>query len=392
MTGFFTTPRIAWGPGAIEQLSGLDARRAVVVVDPAVARTRGHQRVVEELAKSDAVVDVVDDLATPDRLDSVDRLGDRVRASGADWLVGVGGGRLLDGVKAARIRAERPDASLASLPPLWDLPEPRPVRVAAIPTTSGSGSEASGTADLWTTDGTPIEVVHRAVTPDWALVDPMFPASLSPELVRDGALETAGQALEAFLSAWANPFSDALAVDALATVLERLPHALRWSDDPDARTALHFAATAAGLAASNAQRGVAHALARALEGPTGLPYGRLLGVVLPHAVEFDRPSARDRLEVLGAATLRGEGATRVPLSARLARLYETLRVPDTLAAAGVDPARITSARREIIARALRSPAVLANPRVPTSADLDSLLQQVAGGRSPESGGAPPRPK
>ncbi len=71
MSGFFTSPRIAWGPGAVEQLSGLGARRAFLVVDPTVAAQRGHQRIVEELEKSATVVEVFEAGPEIDRLDSV---------------------------------------------------------------------------------------------------------------------------------------------------------------------------------------------------------------------------------------------------------------------------------------------------------------------------------
>ncbi len=311
MTGFFTAPRIAWGPGAIEQLSGLGARRALLAVEATVFRREGARRVAEELAKTDSTVEVVALPEAPDRVDRIDELVERLRSFGPDWLVVVGGGRAIDAAKAARLRFERPGLDLLAFPPVLDFEGPPRLRLVAVPSTSGSGAEATGVVDLTAPDGAPLELVHRALTPEWALVDPTFAGSIPPEILLDGAFETAAQALEAYLSAWANPFSDALAVDALATVLERLPHALRWSDDPDARSALHYAATAAGLAASNAQRGVAHALARSLVGPTGLSYGRLLGIALPHVLDFDRPSARDRVEALTGH----RGADRVDIVA-----------------------------------------------------------------------------
>ena len=281
MTGFFTSPRIAFGPGAVEQLSGLGARRAFLVVDPAVASQRGHRRVVEELAKSETTVQVFEAGPEVDRLDSVGELAKRLTDFAPDWLVAIGGGRTIDGAKAARLGFERPDLSLSALTPVFELAEPPRCRLVAIPTTSGSGSEASWSVDLRSMEGEPLELAHRSLVPDWAIVDAGFAETLSNDLRRDGAVEALGQAVEAYLSAWANPFSDALALSVARTVLERLPHALRWSDDPDAKEALHGAATLAGLAASNAQRGVAHALARALVGPTGLPYAHLLGIVLP---------------------------------------------------------------------------------------------------------------
>ena len=364
MTGFFTAPRIAWGPGAIEQLSGLGARRALVVVDANVGRRSGERRVVEELAKSDTSVEVVADIEEPDRIENVTRLKERIAAHAPDWVVVLGGGRTIDAAKAARLGAERPDLPIDQVTSMHEFPDPPRIHLAALPSTSGSGAEASWTADLLGADGTPIEIAHRTLVPDWALVDAGLALGLSPDRIVDGAFEAAGLAIEAYVSAWSNPFSDALA--------------LRWSDDPDAKASLHYAATAAGLAASNAQRGVAHALARALLEPTGLPYGRLLGIVLPLAVEFDHPSARDRLEALSIAVTSPEENGRIPLPVRLRRLGELARLPPTLRTAGVSIDRVESAREAIVARTLGSPAVLANPRVPTAQDIQGLLHAVLG--------------
>jgi alcohol dehydrogenase len=388
MAGYFTAPRIAWGPGAIEQLSGLGIRRALLLVDATVAGAAGHRRVAEELAKSDVVVELVAAPDAPDRTDHVRALANRLAASGADALVAVGGGRTIDAAKAARLLAGRPGLAPESVPPALAGADGAAVRLVAIPTTSGSGSEASWSADLIAPDGTPVEIAHRELVPEWALVDAAFAERLPPELVLDGAFETAGQAIEAYLSAWSNPFSDALAIDAATTVVRRLPHAARWSDDPEARSALHYAATSAGLAASNAQRGVAHALARALVPATGLPYGRLVGIVLPFALEFDHPSARERLDALGLAVALPDDAGRVaamPWPTRLRRLGDLLRFPPDLTAAGVDADAVERDRAAIVRRTLRLPAVLANPRVPSPDEVDGLLSAVVGPR-----GARPR--
>lgn len=379
MAGFFTAPRIAWGPGAIEQLSGLDARRALVVVDARVARRAGERRIVEELAKSDALVEVVTSPEEANRIGHVAALQERIATYAPDWVVAVGGGRTIDAAKAARLGVVIGNLPVEAVTPVHEVSDTPRVRLAALPTTSGSGAEASWTADLIGPDGAPIEVAHRAMVPEWALVDAGLAAGLDPEQIVDGAFEAADLAIEAYLSAWSNPFSDALALSAAATVVGRLPHALRWSEDPDAKSALHYAATLAGLAASNAQRGVAHALARALAGPTGLSYGRLLGIVLPFAVEFDRPAARDRLEALAFALTAPEESGRIPLEARLRRLGDLAHLPATLRAARVETARVESSRATVIAQTLASPAVLANPRVPSEREVETLLDVILGG-------------
>ncbi len=378
MSGFFTSPRIAWGPGAIEQLSGLGAHHALVVIDPAIAGADGPRRAVEELAKSDTTVEIVNDLAEPDHLPTVARLARRTREVGADWLVAIGGGRTIDGAKAARILSERSEVAEDAVPPLLEVADPPRTRLAAIPTTSGSGADASWTADLWTAQGGPVELAHRAVAPDWSLVDPRFAHGLAHDVRLDGAMEALGGAAEAYLSAWANPFSDSLALETAATVLERLPHALRWSDDPDASAAIHYSATRAGLAASNSQRGLAHALARALQPTTGRPYGRLLGIVLPAVLDFDQPSARDRIERLTSVSAADDETPRVAFATRLRRVADLFRFPPTLRAAGVAADAIARDRDAIVERTLRSPAALANPRVPSPAEVGTLLDGILG--------------
>ena len=373
MVGFVTVPAIVWGTGAPEQLSGLGARRAAVVVDPAVAAQEGPRRVLEELERGGASVTAISDRSVSNRLDAVAELATRLRGADPDWVIVVGGGTAIDGAKAARLLLERPDLSLEQAPVDLAVPERPRTRLAAVPTTSGSGAEASWVADVVASDGTPIELAHRTLVPDWAIVDPKFAEPLPATAVVAGAFETAALACEAYVSAWANPFSDALAVDALKTVVRRLTHAVRWSDDPDARAALHYAATEAGIAQSNAQRGLAHALARALVRPTGLPYADLLAIVLPFVLDFDRPAARERLDALGEALRLPDERPAPSVADRLRRLAASAGAATELTVAGASGGQLEAETPRIVAETLRSPAVLANPKVPTAKDVEQLL-------------------
>ncbi len=389
MVGFVTAPAIAWGTGALEQLSGLGARRALLVVDPAVAAQEGPRRAAEELERVGTAVTTIADAAVVNRLGAVGELARRLRATDPDWVVAIGGGTTIDAAKAARLLAERPELSLDGPPVDPSLPETPRSRLVAVPTTCGSGSEASWSADLVRSDGSPLEIAHRSLVPDWAIVDPVFVRDLPSRELVAGAFETAALAAEAYLSAWANPFSDALAVDALRTVLRRLPQAVRWSDEAEARPALLYAATAAGLAQSNAQRGLAHALARALVRPTGLSYARMLGVVLPPVLEFDRPGARERLEALDEAVRAPEESSPPPLAIRLRRLAVAVGAAADPGGAGLRPDVLRNERERIVTETLRSPAVLANPRVPSRAELEQLVDALSASPPGGNGRAPP---
>jgi alcohol dehydrogenase class IV len=350
----------------------------VVLEDPTVATHEVARRLVEELGKGDAAIEVVVASERPDRVSEIDLLVDRFRAHLPDALVAVGGGRTIDAAKALRLRWRGPDLALGALPPILEVPaEPRILSV-AVPTTSGSGAEASWSADVWDAEESPVEVADRSLVPDWAVVDPAFATGLSPTQVIDGAFQTLALGTEAYLSAWSNPLSDALALDAVATVLSRLAHAVRWSDDPDARAALHYAASSAGLAASNAQRGLAHALARALERPTGLRYGRLVGIALPHVLDFNHTGARERLEVLALQGRARDDRAEGSLAERVRRLADQVRFPATVLAAGGNLDRTRPDLDRVVRETRRSPGSLANPRVPTEPELRELLTAVLG--------------
>ena len=380
MPGFFTLPRIAWGTGAVEQLSGLGARRVFLLTEPEIASTDGVRRIVEEFAKGGASVI---SYAAPGPLATtatVEALAARCREAGPDHICAVGGGDLIDTAKAVRLRFELPGMPLEEVTPLTELPAAPRSRLVAIPATSGRGREVSGSIALGREDGSPLEIFLREVAPDWAMVDVQLARWAPTARGIDAGLPILGQAIESLVSAWSNPFSDALAFDALLQAATQLPRLGRPMDDEVARERLHYAATEAGMAAANAQVGIAHALALALREPTGLSYDRLYGIGLPFAVEFNFRSARDRFEAISGvlASAAGEGG-RIDLPLRLRTLLEGLRIPATLVAAGADRDAVWSRRREIVARILRSPATLANPRVPSEGEAERLLELLLDG-------------
>ena len=378
MSGFFTAPRIAWGPGATEQLSGLGIRSAFVLIDPTIAALDPARRVIQELARSGISSIVVEDVPSTATFRTLALLVDRSRSASFDAVLAVGGGSLIDLAKGLIATLARPDLDVRALTPLAELAVPARPRLVAIPTTGGSGSEATGSSNLLSEDGSTIELAHRDLTPDWALVDPTFGRSMPPALAIDTGMEVVAHALEAIASEWANPFSDAWARDAAVAALTALPRLARHPRDEEARTALFYAATRAGLAASNAQLGLAHALARALLPDTGLRYGRILGIVLPYVVDFNFGSARDRYLALGPLLSEPVGQSHATLSERLRALGEQLQIPRTLAAAGVSLDAIRAQRTVIVERVLHSTACIANPRVPSAEELRRLVEQVTG--------------
>ncbi|MCI4350702.1 MAG: iron-containing alcohol dehydrogenase [Thermoplasmata archaeon] len=371
--GFATTPRLSWGPGAIELLNGLGVRRAFVVVDPNLAPANRQRRLVEELEGGGASVTSFADVAIEPTVASVARAVTAAEAFGPDWIIALGGGSTIDTAKAAWLGFEKPGFPFDDPPPLLELGLRAKARFVAVPTTSGSGSEGSWLTQYRRANGQFVEIASRDLVPDWALLDAGFPASMPRELTATTGADALAHALEAFVSPWANPFSDALARDALERLARDLPTVYRHGDDLDARLSVHFASAHAGLAVSNAQAGLAHALAHAVGAVVPLPHGRLVAALLPDVVEFNFPATRDRLGQLGGTLGIGAAHGRTTLADKLRELWTTIGLPRTLAEAGVPTELLAEHRDRIVAEALVAPGAIANPRVASVEEIRNLL-------------------
>ncbi len=379
MLGFFTAPRIAFGRGALEQLSALGADRPVVVVAPALAEHPRVRRIAEELAKREVAVSVLAAPPGPPGPGSAEALAAALRDRGPDWIVAVGGGRTIDLAKAAWLRYARPDLPLESVSPLVELGLRQRARFAAIPSTSGPGTESGMSPLLYLPDGATLRPASRELVPDWALLDPSLPATVPRPAAADAAAVALGHALETVTSAWSNPIAEALAREAFARLLSGLPKLARDPGDPDLLGIVHHAASMAGLAAANAQDGPAAAIAETLAPALGLPYGRCLGAALPVVAEFQFPSSREAYATLAPALGLGSVDHRSDLSRKLRTVGEAIGIPPSLRSAGTDESRFRAAIPGALARLRRHPGALASPRIPSESEWTRLLERTFDG-------------
>ena len=372
--GFFTPPRYVFGPGAVEQLSALDARRPTVVVDPRLAEDPRTRRIVEELGKLEVEVRLLTAPPGPPSVAGGNELGTQLAVGSPDWIVVVGGGTTIDLARAAWLRYERPDLPLESISPLTELGLRAKARMVVIPTTSGSGAESSGSVPLSVPGVGSVRPTSRELIPDWVLLDPRFPGSMPPEVTADSGAQALGHALESLVSAWTNPISEAMARESTMVLIRNLGKVAKDPSDGDLRTTVHHAAALAGLAAANAYDGATSALAEALAPAIGLTYGRCVGILLPYVLEFNYPSARDAYQALGPLLPEGSIGHRTDLARKVRQVGDLLGIPRDLRGAGVSAEQLQSVQGAVAARAARSGAALSNPRVPSEGELGRLLE------------------
>ncbi|MFN8130129.1 MAG: iron-containing alcohol dehydrogenase [Solirubrobacteraceae bacterium] len=265
-------------------------------------------------------------------------------------------------------------------------------RLVAIPTTSGTGSEVSPAAVL-TADGRKVTLVDYSLVPDMAIVEPKLTLSMPPDMTADTGVDALTHALEAAVSIFASPFTDAFCMQAINLILDALPRAVADGSDLAARTAMANAATIAGLAFSNAFVGVDHALAHAVGARFGIAHGRACGIFLPHVLRYNASLPSKFMPAPGYSAYvapekyaqaawvlgvggRDEAARRETLFARVDDLLETVGIPPSLAAMGIAREEFDAALPDLARAAFTDASMRTNPRIPLLGELVELL--VAG--------------
>lgn len=381
--------------GALENLRDVDCDSAVVVTD-ALTEQRG---VVDQLRGKlrTAHVQVFSEVV-PEPDEAVIRRGvallERARP---DLIVAVGGGSVIDAAKAMRLFYEHPDKSLGELTlPFLDprkrvaeYPrEPHAVRLVALPTTSGTGSEVSPAAVVTVGDRKET-LVDYSLVPDIAIVDPLLTLSMPQSVTVDSGIDALTHALEAAVSIFASPYTDAFCVQSARLIFDALPKVYDDPADLGARTDMANAATLAGLAFANAFVGTNHALAHATGARFGIAHGRANGVFLPHVLRYNAglptkfmPApgysayvAPDKYAQLGRVVFGGHGAdeNRRRLFQGVGDLLDRLRMPRTLREAGVGEEQFLAALPELAMTAFADLSNRTNPRMPLVSELTELL-------------------
>lgn len=297
-----------------------------------------------------------------------------------DLIVGLGGGSVMDAAKAAWVLYEYPDATwdwIFSRPRLRDLR--RRARYVGVPTTSGTGSEVTYFAVITDRRGeTPVKrgFGSREMMPDLAIVDPELTVTMPPSVTADTGFDVLVHAVEAYVSVAANDFSDPLALKAIRDIFAWLPRAVAHGDDLEAREKVHFAATTAGLSFTNADLGIAHALAHQLGAVFGIPHGRANALMLAPVVRFNAPAARARYAQIARALglpADDEDTATEALAQAIEDLQEGVGIPKTLAEMGVDRSEFEARLEVMVENAHRDGCRPGNPRVAEAEDLRALL-------------------
>lgn len=377
-------PRFAkFGAGSIDQLGSVVAQlgitRPVLVTDRYLTETGQTERLVKILQAADVEPIVFSETVPDPTVASLEDGLSLVRTHGADGVIGFGGGSPMDTAKAlAVLSANGGDIASYKAPSSFEGPA---LPIVAVPTTSGSGSEATQFTVI--TDGATDEKMlcpGLSFLPIAVVADFELTMSMPARLTADTGVDALTHAIEAYVSRRASPFSDALALAAMRSISRYLRRAYVDGSDRDAREAMMLASTQAGMAFSNASVALVHGMSRPIGGHFHIAHGLSNAMLLPAVTRFSISSAVDRYADCARAMAivdesADDGRAAQALVAELQQLCADVEVP-TPRTYGIDRATWEARLDTMATQALASGSPANNPRIPSHDEIVDLYREI----------------
>jgi alcohol dehydrogenase class IV len=357
----------------------MNCQRPLIVTDKIMLQLGYVERVQNDLRAMNIDSDVFDDTVPEPTTRSIEAGVELVKNGQYDVIIGLGGGSPIDSAKAISILGkyggQMRDYKFPRLVTEPGLP------IIAIPTTAGTGSEATRVTVI--TDDTNDEkmlCVGIGFMPTVALVDYELTLSVPARTTADTGIDALTHALEAYVSKKANAFSDIQAVAAMKLLAPNLRRVFDNSQDREAREAMMLGSTLAGVAFSNASVALVHGMSRPIGAFYHVPHGLSNAMLLPAVTEYSIPAAEhryaDAARAMGIAKLSDSDASaNQRLMAELYAINRELEVP-TPAEFGISRSQFFDNLSIKADQALASGSPANNPRVPSADDIIEIYKQL----------------
>ncbi len=235
------------------------------------------------------------DVAQDARLNDVQTCADQVKASGAEGIISIGGGSVIDTAKAVNILFSEGGDLVDDYSGAHTLTRPLKPHV-VIPTTAGTGSEVTMIAVIYDEENKEkLAFPDKFLLPNLAVLDPQMTITLPPKMTAATGMDALTHAIEAYVGTQASPISDAFAMGAVELIFKNLVTATQNGEDVEARGGMLIASTMAGIAFTHSMCGCIHGMAHATGGLYRVPHGVANGIFLPFGMEYNFEEIKEKL-------------------------------------------------------------------------------------------------
>ena len=292
------------GHGAIGEIPGIvkskGFKKAFVASDPDLVKFGVTAKVTDLLAQNGIEFEVYSNIKPNPTIQNVQEGVDAYKASGADFMITIGGGSSMDTGKGIGIIVNNPEyydvRSLEGVAPT----KKRTVFTIAVPTTGGTGAES--TINYVITD---VEKKRKFVCvdpndiPDVAVVDPDMMSSMPKGLTASTGMDALTHAIEGYTTKGAWELSDCLDLESIKLIAKNLRKAV--ANDPDGREGMALAQYVTAMAYSNVGLGIAHSMAHTLGAVYDTPHGVACAMMLPIVMEFNKDYTGEKYKAIAEA-------------------------------------------------------------------------------------------
>lgn len=390
----YSMPNLVVGPNAFPEgiaLGGsivdtLGARcgnkRAYIVTDE--HGERYAKRVSQAFERGGFTTEIWNNAQPEAPLDNVKESAELMTKFEPDLIVAVGGGSVIDGAKAAWIIYERPDITdLETLSPLAPLNLRKKAILAAVPTTSGTGSECTGVTVVHDMEEhRKVPIVSPELLPDYAILVPEFTFSLPPKLTAGTGLDALAHAVDAVMCTAQNDFSDALGLKAIEMIFKYLPRAFQNGQDREARHRMLLAASMAGIAFGQNSTTLSHSFGHSVGAIFNIHHGLICGLYIPYSLQFYRTVTEKHLEICKALDLKRDPPEQglAELVAAIRNLLTELEVPLSLKDLGISESDFENNLDDLALFALEDVSTFSSPRPMIMSECKQILRYSYDGK------------
>lgn len=321
--------KTVFAPGSINKLPSLvNQNKGLIVTSPGFTRRGLTERVRSLLGGRP--VEIIDDIHPNPDIEAIEAYWSEYRKHDIDWVVGVGGGSVLDTAKALSYLLCVNNSSVSLKEYLTNKTPPvhTPLMMVAIPTTAGTGSEVTSFATIWdTASKKKYSLATNNLYPSFAVLDPELTLTLSKETTIISALDALSHAFESIWNLNANPVTIVYAANAISLVLCALPMLLEQPQDLNLRSSMLTASFLGGLCIASTRTALAHSISYPLTAHLGVPHGLACGFTLPALLDFNAVNDDGRFSRLAGLC---DFSSITEFQRSFERLYESLGVRELM--------------------------------------------------------------
>ena len=387
MVWWFSVPKIVFGDDALSELELIQGEKAIIITDKVVNSLGLAEKVSSILCERQWSTAIWDGAIPDPKVSTVNEAASAMKRFGADWIIAIGGGSVIDTAKAAWVLYEKPDVQLDALTPFDILGLRAKARLVCIPTTTGTGSEATKAIVIRDDEtGRKFATMNPELTPDMALLDPTFVVGLPKDLTAYTGMDALTHTIEGYISVWKNDFSDGCSLQAIKMIFNWLPKSVENLSDLEAREKMLVAACLAGMSFGNSQAALAHSLGHSMGSVLRLHHGLSVGMALPYTIEFNCTDNEDCASQYAelASVLGITGKDHVKVSMKLAEavrdLMRRIGSPRSFSEAGVTKKQFDEGLERLVEFAMMDSSLTMNPRNTDSHEIKKLYEYMFEGK------------